>query len=505
MPAPAPASLVSDFASYQEESREQYAENQNNSIVLTIAQPTSTFSIDVDSGSYANVRRFLNGGNLPPKNAVRVEEMINYFSYNYKRPESTAIPFSITTEIAPSPWNSNTHLLHVGLKGYEIDPDLRPAANLVFLIDVSGSMSDSNKLGLVKPAMQMLVNQLSANDTISIAVYAGDSGTALEPTSGDNKSAINRAIRSLKTGGSTNGRAGIELAYDLAAKNFKPEAVNRVILVTDGDFNVGISDVEQLKALIEKKRESGIALTTLGFGQGNYNDHLMEQLADVGNGAYAYIDSLNEARKVLVDEVSATLLTIAKDVKIQIEFNPAVVSEYRLIGYENRLLENEDFANDKVDAGDIGAGHTVTALYELALVGSGGERNTPLRYGETIQSNGNLDEVAELRLRYKNPQSDTSKLLKQQIRTDELNSSVSDTSDTFRFSAAVAALGQHLSNDKYLGDFTASDVIELAAGAKGEDAFGYRQEFENLTRLVKELYRQPEQVGVQQLRNDPRG
>lgn len=490
---------------FEAEDREKYADVPANPIVVTANQPTSTFSIDVDSGSYANVRRFLNTGALPPKNAVRVEEMINYFSYDYERPEITDVPFSITTELAPTPWNDNTHLLHVGLQGYEIDPAERPDANLVFLIDVSGSMESPNKLMLVKPAMKMLVNQLTADDTVSIVVYAGDSGAALEPTAGSEKRAINRAIDSLKAGGSTNGRAGIELAYDMAAENFKEDAVNRVILVTDGDFNVGMSNIDRLKDLIEDKRESGIALTTLGFGQGNYNDHLMEQLADVGNGAYAYIDNLNEARKVLVDEVSSTLLTIAKDVKIQVEFNPAVVAEYRLIGYENRHLANEDFSNDNVDAGDIGAGHTVTALYEVALVGNGGERNTPLRYGDSQTVTVNTDEVAELRLRYKDPQGDTSKLIKQQINKNEIIDTVDGSSDTFRFSAAVAALGQQLSNDKYLGNFGATDILALASGAKGEDTFGYRQEFENLTKLLDTLDVQPERVDVGQLQGEPRG
>jgi len=456
-----------------EQNTENYDEIISNPVVLVDNQPTSTFSIDVDSGAYANTRRFINSGALPPADAVRVEELINYFSYNYDRPENTDTPFSINTEIAQTPWNEKTHLLHVGLK--------------VFLIDVSGSMSSANKLGLLKPAMGMLVNQLNENDTVSIAVYAGSSGTVLEPTPGNQTEKIMRAINSLMPGGSTNGRAGIELAYDLAAANFKEGAVNRVILATDGDFNVGTSNVDELKTLIEKKRKSGIALTTLGFGSGNYNDHLMEQLANVGNGAYAYIDTLNEARKVLSEEVSSTLLTIAKDVKIQIEFNPAVVSEYRLIGYENRVLANEDFANDKIDAGEIGAGHTVTALYEIALVGSGGARNSALRYGKTEAVDPNISEIAELRLRYKAPDGDTSRLISQQLMVADINDDLNSTTDDYRFSAAVAALGQHLRNGKYLEEYEMSAILELAKSARGDDNFGYRQEFLSLVRLAEQL------------------
>lgn len=469
------------------EQRERYAEFDNNSVVVTLNEPTSTFSIDVDTDAYANIRRFLNAGTLPPEDAVRVEEMINYFDYDYPQPDTLDTPFSITTEVAETPWNPKTHLLHVGLSGYDIDVSKRPAANLVFLIDVSGSMSGAGKLGLVKPAMQMLVNQLTENDTVSIVVYAGDSGVALEPTTGDKKSTINRAIQSLRSGGSTNGQAGIELAYALAEKQMTSDSANRVILVTDGDFNVGVANTDQLKKLIEQKRKSGIALTTLGFGQGNYNDHLMEQLADVGNGAYAYIDTLNEARKVLIDELSGTLLTIAKDVKIQVEFNPAVVSEYRLIGYENRALANEDFSNDKIDAGEIGAGHTVTALYEIALVGSGGERNAPLRYQSTASESSYVEEIAELRVRYKKPSESVSQLLSQAISKSDLLTSSEEASANFNFSAAVAAFGQHLRGGKYLNDFTLDNTLALAAKHSSSDAVGYRQEFMNLVRLAKSL------------------
>ena len=382
---------------------EQYATLTDNPVVQTHLQPVSTFSIDVDTGSYSNIRRFLQNGQLPPIDAVRVEEMLNYFSYEYPDTASSEQPFSVTTELGATPWNNKTQLLHVGLKGYTPAKADDIPANLVFLIDVSGSMNSPDKLGLLKSSISMLAQELDSRDTVSIVVYAGSSGTVLPPTTGNNHHSINRALAKLTAGGSTNGAQGIELAYQLAGENFTDGGVNRVILATDGDFNVGLSDVNELKKLIEKKRESGIALTTLGFGKGNYNDHLMEQLADVGNGAYSYIDTLGEARKVLVDELQATLLTIAKDVKIQVEFNPAVISEYRLIGYTNRKLANEDFNNDRVDAGEIGAGHTVTALYEVALAGSGGELHSPLRYGnnEPVNTQQPLNnEVAEVRLRY---------------------------------------------------------------------------------------------------------
>ena len=487
-----PQPLVVDQDAYPihtPENTENYQSLEANPIHLTSLEPVSTFSIDVDTGSYANVRRFLNGGALPPADSVRVEEMLNYFSYDYATSATRNVPFSMTTELGASPWNDKTTLLHVGLKGFDpADSSERPS-NLVFLIDVSGSMSANNKLGLLKPSIEMLSRQLDSNDRVSIVVYAGASGVVLEPTPGNEHRTIASAINRLSAGGSTNGQAGIELAYAMAEKNFTKEGVNRVILATDGDFNVGISDIEKLKALIERKRESGIALTTLGFGTGNYNDHLMEQLADVGNGNYAYIDTINEARKVLVDELNATLLTIAHDVKIQIEFNPAVVSEYRLIGYTNRKLANEDFNNDKVDAGEIGAGHTVTALYELALVGSGGERHSQLRYGQSERpapQQVSLNELGELRIRYKLPGSKESRLIKEVISNPEFPLS-EPTSDDFRFSASVAAFGQALSDGKYLETFTLADTARLARSALGDDDFGYRAELLRLINIADSL------------------
>ena len=492
---------------------EKYQQIDSNPVVLASREQTSTFSIDVDTGSYSNVRRLLESGQLPQWNAVRVEELINYFNYDYPLPQTPETPFSVTTEFAPSPWNKKRHLLHIGLQGYKPadEANSRPAANLVFLLDVSGSMQAANKLGLVKSSIKMLGKQLNSNDSVSIVVYAGATGVVLEPTAGDRYPEIAAALDSLSAGGSTNGEAGIKLAYQLATKAFNPEGINRVILATDGDFNVGVADIEALKNLVARERESGIALTTLGFGRGNYNDHLMENLADIGNGNYAYIDNIQEARKVLVEEMDATLLTIAKDVKIQVEFNPAVVSEYRLIGYVNRRLANEDFNNDKVDAGEIGAGHTVTALYEVALVGSGAESNTPLRYPTKTPTNSSTkstkksspnavaavggDEILELRLRYKPvldaqakllPESLTrsSQLISKVLKLDEVNQDINSTSDAFRFSAAIAAFGQQLRQGKHTGNFSLDDTISLAESARGDDRLGYRAGFLQLARLA---------------------
>lgn len=474
-------------------STEKYQEIEDNPIVLTSKESTSTFSIDVDTGAYSNVRRFLEGGQLPPHDAVRIEEMVNYFTYDYPVPESTDVPFSVTTELAVNPWNNKTRLLHIGLQGYKPESSERPPANLVFLIDVSGSMRSPNKLDLLKTSIKMLSRQLTEKDTVSIAVYAGASGVVLKPTAGSDTRTIVRALDNLSAGGSTNGEGGIRLAYDLAEENFKSTGINRVILATDGDFNVGISNIDRLKSLIERKRESGVALTTLGFGTGNYNDHMMEQLADTGNGAYAYIDTLNEARKVLVDELDAHLMTIASDVKIQIEFNPQQVSEYRLIGYVNRRLQNEDFNNDKVDAGEIGAGHTVTALYEIALAGEGGERHSEKRYKTSAVSGKSAGdsfsgELAELRLRYKEPGEQSSELISSIIGSDSVIKELDKTSDNFRFSAAVAAFGQKLRNAKYMGDYSLLNIADLATAARGEDRFGYRSGFIQLLQLADTLH-----------------
>ncbi len=474
--------------------RESYAHFVDNPLRRVAEHPVSTFSIDVDTGAYANLRRFLASGRLPPRDAVRIEELINYFDYAYPAPAQAGTPFSVTTEIGPSPWGRNTHLLHVGIKGYELPPGELPPANLVFLIDVSGSMRSPDKLGLLKSALQLLARRLRPEDHVAIAVYAGASGTVLEPTSGAERGRILAAIENLRAGGSTNGAAGIRLAYALAERHFHPGGVNRVILATDGDFNVGTTNVEQLVELVQARRASGIALTTLGFGMGNYNDHLLERIADAGDGNYAYIDTLNEARKVLVDELSATLLTIARDVKIQLEFNPALVSEYRLIGYVNRRLRREDFDNDRVDAGDIGAGHTVTALYEVALRGSGGERISGLRYGAPERpAPEHGGEIAYLRLRYKPVQDGAapgevaSRLLEQPLRLAEVRETLEETSERYRFAAAVAAFGQLLRGGTHTGEFGLEDVRALARGARGEDPFGYRAEFVQLVSLAGSL------------------
>ena len=468
--------------------RERYAHVDDNSVKLVSEHPVSTFSIDVDTGSYSNVRRMVREGRLPPKDAVRVEEMINYFDYAYAQPRSKKQPFNVVTEMGPTPWNSDTRLLHIGIKGYDSDQNQLPPANLVFLVDVSGSMHSANKIGLLKSSLKLLTKKLRAEDRISIVVYAGASGVALEPTSGKNKAKIMRALDSLTAGGSTNGAAGIRLAYQMAEQEFMVNGINRILLVTDGDFNVGTVNFEALKNLVEEKRKSGVTLTTLGFGTGNYNDHLMEQLADVGNGNYAYIDSLNEAQKVLVNQMSSTFQTIAKDVKIQIEFNPTVVAEYRLVGYENRVLNREDFNNDKIDAGEIGAGHTVTALYEITLVGSNGRQIDALRYGGKANTKKvGSGEVAFLKLRYKKPNGNNSTLVTYPIASNIATPKLAKTSDLFRFSASVAGFGQLLKGGKYTGDLKYQDVLQLARGARGNDPFGYRSEFINLVNLTQSI------------------
>ncbi len=467
--------------------REHYAPIDDNGVRSVAEQPVSTFSIDVDTASYAVVRRFLNGGQLPPQDAVRAEELINYFHYDYPLPGKGEEPFSVTTEIAPTPWNADSLLVHVGLQGYRPPAAQRPASNLVFLVDVSGSMESPDKLPLLKSAFRLLTRQLDADDRVSLVVYAGASGVVLEPTPGDQQATIMAALERLSAGGSTHGSAGIRLAYAMAEQARIDGGINRVILATDGDFNVGTVNHEQLIDLIERQREQGITLTTLGFGTGNYNDHLMEQLADHGNGNYAYIDTINEAQKVLVEELGATLEVIARDVKIQIEWNPAVVAEYRLIGYENRLLAREDFDNDKVDAGDIGAGHTVTALYEIVLAGSQGRRLPPLRYGRQETVNGNPDEIAHLRLRYKAPQGGSSKLIERPIAKRQIEGSLAGASDDFRFSASVAAFAQLLRGGRYTESFGYPELTQLAQGARGSDPYGYRGEFLRLVHLAAGL------------------
>jgi Ca-activated chloride channel family protein len=461
--------------------REKYDGKEVSPVKLTRAEPVSTFAVDVDTGAYANARRFLTQGMLPPQDAVRTEEMINYFRYDYARPRDRSQPFSVTTDVAKSPWNEGTYLMRVGLRGYDITSDERPPANLVFLLDVSGSMNSADKLPLVKTALAGLAGELSPKDKVSIVVYAGAAGMVLEPTS--DTATIRRALDSLAAGGSTAGGAGIELAYRIAEDNFVRDGVNRVILATDGDFNVGVSDTRALIELIERKRDTGITLTTLGFGQGNYNEAMMEQIAGKGNGNYAYIDTALEAKKVLGEEMQSTLFTIAKDVKVQVEFNPAVVSQYRLIGYENRALREEDFDNDRVDAGDIGAGHQVTAIYEVVPVGGKGWI-APRRYEDAPAeaATGRIAEAATVKLRYKLPDGDTSRLIERVVSADALARAGAPQGD-FAFAAAVAAYGQVLRGDEMMMGFNYDDITRLAGS---QDNF-WRQEFLQLTQLAASM------------------
>jgi len=470
---------------------EKYATHDDNPVQRTAENPVSTFSIDVDTGSYSNVRRMLTAGQRPPADAVRAEEMINYFDYAYPAPTSRAVPFKVTTEMAPAPWNSKHTLLQIGIKGYDVPRTEIPPANLVFLIDTSGSMDEPNKLPLLKQSFALLVPHLRAQDRVAIVVYAGSAGLVLPSTPGDHHAEILAALDHLQAGGSTNGGAGIGLAYAQARSSYIKGGANRIILATDGDFNVGVSDTGSLKEMVAKERASGIALTTLGFGVDNYNDTMAEQLADIGDGNHAYIDTLNEGRKVFVDEMSSTLLTIAKDVKIQMEFNPAMVTEYRLIGYEDRALRREDFNNDKVDAGEIGAGHNVTALYELTLAGSGGEANDPLRYGKpalqssTVKS-GMSNEVGLLRLRYKQPDEKTSKLIETPLQLSQISA---NASPRLRFAAAVAAFADELRGGKHLNGYSWDAIGKLARGTGGVDRWGYRAEFEQLVERASSMDR----------------
>ncbi len=477
---------------YEEVGRDQFANIAENAVIRVVDTPVSTFSIDVDTASYAFVRRQLNAGVLPQPNAVRLEELINYFPYEYAAPPTREQPFQPTITIIPSPWNDGNKLLHIAIKGYDYEPDQTPASNLVFLLDVSGSMSRPDKLPLVKSSMKMLLETLKPDDTVAIVVYAGAAGTVLEPTKVADKQRILAALDMLQAGGSTAGAEGIRLAYALAEANFDDQAVNRVILATDGDFNIGITDIGELKGFIERKRKSGVFLSILGFGQGNLNDRLMQILAQNGNGIAAHIDTLNEARKVMLEEATANLFPIATDVKIQVEFNPRQVAEYRLIGYESRALNQEDFNNDKVDAGDIGAGHTVTAIYEFTPIGGktliDESRYQPLEPTAEADPSAIAQEYAFLKFRYKLPGSTTSQIITTAISpADEISTEQAGNHrlQETRWATAVAAFGQILKSGKYTGDFSYDDVIELARLSKGEDEFGYRAEFINLARLAR--------------------
>ena len=467
---------------------EKFTKFDDNGAKAVKTSPVSTFSIDVDTASYARVRAMLNTGNLPPKDMVRVEEMVNYFNYSYPLPEDKSQPFKPTITITQTPWNEHTKLMHIGIKGFDVEVAEQPKANLVFLLDVSGSMGAPNKLPLLIKSFRLLLQKLNPTDTVSIVTYAGRAATVLKPTKVVDREAIISALENLHAGGSTGGAQGIEQAYRLAKQGFVKGGVNRVMLATDGDFNVGISDPDQLKTFIAEKRKSGIYLSVFGFGTGNYNDALMQSLAQNGNGQAAYIDTLSEAQKTLVEEAGGTLFPIATDVKIQMEFNPAKISEYRLIGYETRALEREDFNNDKVDAGDIGSGHTVTAIYELTPVGSPAVLNDPLRYGKKEKiADSPYGEIGFLKMRYKLPGESKSKLLKTPVMMLDPAISKPAFSQDATFATAVAAFGQKLRGNSSLEDFSYRDIAEMANSAKGSDKFGYRSAFIQLARMAGSL------------------
>lgn len=467
---------------------EQYEKTDPNPVKLVSEEPVSTFSSDVDTTAYSVMRRYISSNNmLPPSDSVRIEEYVNYFDYSYTEPKSAEAPFTPTVWVTPSPWNAGTRLMHIGVKGFDIEPEETPDANIVLLLDVSGSMQAENKLPLVKKSVGLLVDEMSKDDTISIVVYAGAAGVVLEPTPGNQKTKILEALNQLEAGGSTAGGAGISLAYQLAEENFAKDKVNRIILATDGDFNVGVVDADTLEDFVARKRKTGIYLTILGFGEGNYNDVIAQKLAQAGNGVAAYIDTLNEARKVLVREFRSTLFPIAKDLKFQVEFNPAVVAEYRLIGYETRLLNREDFNNDQIDAGDIGSGHTVTALYELALAGSDARLIDDLRYQSAPAVAGTIDEFAFVRLRYKLPDEEESRLIEQAVLTGDVFGALPAAPADARFAAAVAAFGQKLQRAGYTDDYAYEEIVALAQSGKGEDPYGYRAELINLVRAAAKI------------------
>ena len=474
--------LDEDYA-LPEPNTESYAGLEENPFESPLKTPLSTFSIDVDNASYTNIRRFINEGQKVPKDAVRVEEMINFFKYKYPQPDGQH-PFSINTEYSDCPWNKNSQLLKIGLQGKNIPMANLPATNLVFLVDVSGSMDEQNKLPLLKESMKILVKELRSIDKVSIVVYAGSAGVVLEPTSGDNKDEIMDAFDDLHAGGSTAGGEGIELAYKLAQENFIKEGNNRVVIATDGDFNVGASTDDDMLKLIEQKRESGVFLTVLGFGMGNYKDSKMEILADKGNGNYAYIDNIQEANRFLGKEFKGSMFAIAKDVKIQIEFNPKHVQAYRLIGYENRKLNAEDFKNDKIDAGELGSGHSVTALYEIIPAGVESDYvPSDLKYTKTQKTDGNYsDELATVKFRYKKPDGNKSIEIVNVIADKKTN--LENSSADFKFTTAVSWFGLKLRESKYIANSSSSDIKKLAKSGLQNDEEGYRSEFVRLVDAV---------------------
>jgi Ca-activated chloride channel family protein len=482
VPAPPPPPSAGRY--WQPSNTSKFPHAKPNSVKVTAQEPVSTFSIDVDTASYGVVRNALDDGALPPAQAVRVEEMVNYFDYAYPLPDSRKAPFKATLRVYPTPWNKNTQILHIGIKGFDLPKAKRPPANLVFLIDTSGSMNEPDKLPLLKRAFHLLVEQLGENDRVAMVAYAGSAGIVLEPTPGSDKTRILAALDRLQAGGSTAGGEGIRLAYQLAESNLIKGGVNRVLLATDGDFNVGITDPKSLESFVVGERDKGVELSCLGFGNDNYNDEMMQKIAQAGNGNAAFIDTINEAHKVFVDQIAGTLFTIAKDVKIQIEFNPARIAEYRLIGYETRLLNNTDFNNDHVDAGDIGAGHTVTALYEITPVGSKARMSDPSRYAKPAKED-KTGELAYLKIRYKLPGETKSHLITRPIADNDVTQDFARVSPDMRFAAAVAGAAQVMRHDPYIKDFSYDRAIEIATAAKGDDKFGYRAEFLDLLRKAK--------------------
>lgn len=467
------------------QNQENYQKTKSNPVNKTTDDAVSTFSIDTDTGSYANVRRFLNNGKMPPSDAIRYEELINYFNYDFSTAtRQNNAPFKVDIETVTAPWKTTNRIIKVGIKATDSISESKtlPPSNLVFLVDVSGSMRSEDKLEMAKSSLKMLTKQLRKQDTISLITYAGSTEIVLPATSGSEKSKILSAIDRLKASGSTNGEAAIKLAYQQAKDNFKNNGINRILMLTDGDFNVGVSSVDEMLDIIKRNRDQGVSLSTFGFGSGNLNDYMMEQVADNGNGNYSYIDSLSEAKKALIDEMSSTFNTVAKDVKIQVEFNPATVGEWRLIGYENRKLADEDFNNDKVDAGELGAGKSVIALYEITPVGEQGYLSESRYQQASANQTTKLNELGYLKIRYKAPKEQNSKLLKFPI-----NNQVTTPSDDLKFAMAVAGYGQLLKNSKYTGDWTYSDVKTYAKQGLGKDNLGTRHEFVKLVELAEAL------------------
>ncbi len=471
---------------------DRFPDKEPNGVVTVAEHPVSTFSVDVDTASYAFVRRSLANGNVPPREAVRVEELVNYFPYEYPAPEDRARPFRVTTTVLPSPWSADNKLLHIAVRGYDIARAERPRANVVLLIDTSGSMAPDDRLPLLKQGFRLFAAQLRDDDRVAVVTYAGEARTALEPTAGRDKQKILDVIDGLSANGSTAGGEGLQRAYALAERHFDKQAVNRVILATDGDFNVGVTDPKELERFIAAKRKTGIYLSIFGVGMGNFNDALMQRLAQAGNGNAAYIDSLLEARKAMSEELASTLFPIADDVKIQVEFNPAEVAEYRLIGYETRMLKREDFNDARIDAGDIGAGHTVTALYEITPAGAKARRVDPLRYQQererTVpQANKGAGELAFVRLRYKLPRETASRLIEQTVRAADALARLDAAPAEQRFAVAVAAFAQRLRGESALDGFAYDKIAALANTARGADPEGYRAEFVRLVRMAETL------------------